>query len=343
MTFSKALDKVFFWVKCARYQSYAQSFLPAILAFAVVAGKDEYELTCVDFVLGGLAVLGVILAHSGVNLLDDYFDYTSHSVQKRKEMVDGGMRARSLKCAYLDSGMATPKQLLCVAILFCLIATACGTVIYLCRGIPILVCFTVGAFLAFFNSAPPIRLSYHYLGELVVGALFGPVLMSGVSYSLCGQLDSSVVFLSIPMGILVANILYVHSILDLEADKRAGKFTFAALWGNQRRAVAFCGLLLATCYLSVIAGVILKALSPVSLLVMVTVPVALELFLSMKLYLRDPDKPVERKRWHGPMECWDRICKAGISWFMFRWYLSRNLLTMFAICLLTSIIISYFA
>ncbi len=333
----KLLAKLFFWIKCARYQSFAQSFLPAVLAFTVIVTKKEYSLHSLDVLLGVFALVGVILAHSSANLFDDFFDYTSQAVKKRREMVDGGIRARSLKCSYLDMGLTSVKHLLYVAIAFGLVATSLGGVILYYRGLPIVICFLIGVVLAFFYSAPPFKFSYHGLGEIIVGLLFGPVVMSGISYSVCGKLDPSVIFLSIPMGILAANILYVHSILDLEPDKRAGKYTLAALIGSQKSAVRFGGLLLLACYAVVIIGVLLKYLNVTTLLVLCSAPLAFELYRVMNLYLKDPGKKIQRKFYHGPMECWDMINKAGIDWFMFRWYLARNLLTIFAICLFISI------
>lgn len=334
--------RIVFWFKCARYQSFAQSLLPAVLAFTTILTEESFNLNIIDVGLGLLAIVGVIFAHASANLFDDYFDYTSKAVQKRKEMTDGGIRARSLKCSYLSDDLASVKQLLVVSIFWGLIATCIGGIILLCRGIPILIYYLIGLILAFFYSAPPLKLSYHGLGELVVGLLFGPVLMSGVSIATCGSLPSIIIFLSVPMGILAANILYIHSIMDLEPDKRAGKFTLAALMGTEYRAVTFCGCSLLVCYGIIIVGIVLKFLPISMLLVLVSSPIALELYKSMRSYLTTAEKnnQVTRKFFHGPMECWDRICHAGIDWFMFRWYLARNLMTAFSVCILVSVILS---
>lgn len=342
MYLSNFCKRILFWIKCARYQSYAQSLLPAALAFAVVVTKRDYALSMGDILLGVFAIFGVVLAHSSANLFDDYFDYSSKAVQKRREMIDGGIRARSMKCVYLDSGMATTRELLLVSVIMGALGTLFGGIILVYRGLPIFVCFLIGVVLAFFYSAPPLRLSYRGFGEFVVGLLFGPVLMSGVSYAVCGRLDSSVSFLSIPMGILAANILYVHSIMDLDPDKRAGKYTLAALMGSKRTATLFCGFLLFACYAVVIAGVFCKYLPPATLIVLLSFPIAFALFKAMWIYLNNPDQKIERKAFYGPMECWDMICKAKIDWFMVRWYLARNLLTAFAVCAFLSILVNNF-
>ncbi len=332
MNFKSTLKLLNFWIKNARYQSFAQSFIPALIALVFVANKGDGAVW-----LGVLAVLGVLLAHSGANLFDDYFDYRSESVKKRREMLDGGIRARSMKCAYIESGQATLKQLFIVATLFCLSAICAGAVVFYYRGLPVFICFCIGAILAFFYSAPPLRLSYRGFGELVVGLLFGPTVMTGVSYATCGRFDFGALILSIPLGILAANILYVHSIMDFEPDMRAGKRTLVALVGSAKNAIRVCGLFLFVGYASIVCGVFFGALNPWTLLVFVSAPLAFELYRDMKLYVEQPEKKLERKIWHGPMECWDMICKAKIDWFMFRWYLSRNLMSAFALCLLTGL------
>ena len=336
------IKKILFWINCSRWPSFAQSFWSALLALVVVLCDRDQTLDWRDVLLGALAVLGVPLAHAGANLFDDYFDYVSHAVRRRKEMVDGGVRARSQKCAYLDSGKATTRQLFVAAGVFCLLATICGLVVLVFRGPVLLIPIASGGLLAFFYSAPPFRLSYRGLGEVVVGLIFGPIVMSGVSLATCGRLTPSVAWLSVPMGILAANILFVHSIMDLDPDLRAGKRALAALLGSPSRAVAFDGDLLITCYFAVIIGVVFGSVSPFALIVLATTPMAIELFLSMRIYLKDPEKVPEPKWFRGPMGSWELIARAGLGWFVFRWYLARNLLTFFALCLLVSTLLARF-
>lgn len=330
----RALKTVGFWLKNARCTSFAQSFMPTALAAFFVFDSPDFNVN-----LALLAVVGVVLAHFGANLLDDYFDYRCEAVQKRREMLDGGMRARSMKCRYLEDGSTTVGRLLAAGLAFCGAALACGATIWLERGAGTLIFAGIGAFLAFFYSAPPFRLSFRGLGELTVGALFGPTAMCGVAFSACGRFDWGVFVVSIPMGLLVANILYVHSIMDLEPDLRAGKRTLAALAGTPRRAVALCGALLTAIYLAVAVGVAVGALAPTTLTVFLSAPLAVALYRSMREYLRDPEKRPERKFWHGPMEAWDLRVKAGIDWFMFRWYMARNLTIAFTLCVFVSVIV----
>ncbi len=324
---------ILFWLHNSRYHSAKQSLYAAILALVMVSGDPEFRLG-----LGILAALGVVLAHLSANLLDDYFDFKGGAVESRQKMVDGGMRARSKKCSYLLEGKATLGQLFAVGIGVGVVAAAIGAVLFFYRGWPIFYAFLIGALLSYFYSAPPLKLSFHGLGEISVGILFGPVLMFGVAYAACGRFDSGVMLISISVGILVANILYTHSILDLEPDRRAQKRTLAVLLGTPRRAVWGSAFLLAFIYLPIVYGWLRGIFNPIFFLTLLTIPWAVELWRLLRIYAIDPDRPVKRSLWLGPMEYWKVFENLGITWFMIRWFLSRNLLTFFCVLAVISVL-----
>ena len=315
-----------FWLDCARWQAFGQSLLPAVLALVLVWGEDGFSLSA-----GILAVLGVLLVHTSTNLLDDYFDYRCESVQVRQAMVDGGMRARSHKCHYILSGATTLGRLLAAALVFGGLAVVIGLYLVWLRGAGIAAIAAAGAFCCYFYSAPPIRLSFHYLGEAAVGVVFGPILMSGVSLAACGRVSAPVLFFSIPIGILVTNIVYTHAILDFEPDRRAGKNTLAVFFGSPKRAFWLMFAMVIAAYVIPAAAVAGGRLSPKMLLMLLTLPMACGLIRSVRRFVRAPNETVRRRFWMGPMEYWPQICQAGIDWYMVRWYLSRNLLTFYCV------------
>ena len=328
-------NQLMFWLHNARYNSYKQSLMPGILALLYATGKPTFEL-----IPGLLAIAGVVLAHLGANLFDDYFDFKSGSVEHRKSMIDGGMRARSKKCHYLLGGKTTSGTLFLVSLLISAAAGMIGLYLWYLRGNMILYCLLIGAFLSFFYSAPPFRLSFHGLGELTVCLLFGPVLMFGVHYSACGEVDWTIMYLAGSVGLLVANILYTHSILDLEPDRSAGKKTLAVLLGSVKASVCGAAVLLLLVYLPLVIGVYLKSLPPCFLWSLITAPLAWILWRLLVLYEKHPEQRVRKTIWMGPMECWDLIVKNDLDWFMIRWFVSRNLLTAFCFVLILATIIA---
>jgi 1,4-dihydroxy-2-naphthoate octaprenyltransferase len=65
--------------------------------------------------------------------------------------------------------------------------------------------------------------------------------------------------------------------------------------------------------------------------VCISLPWAVKLFLSVREFKSDPQSKVAFQGWYGPMGNWDAICQANLDWFMFRWYLARNIMTAFAL------------
>jgi len=288
---------------------------------------------------GLLALLGVVVGHLGLNLFDDYFDYRKKRQDYRTAMVHEGFRARISKCTYLTSGQATVGQLLTVACIVCGIALTLGALLFYFRGMPILYLALTAGLLGISYSGPPLRLSYYGLGEAVIAVMFGPLAMTGVYYAASGVFSPLILFVSLPVGLLVCNIVYVHSILDYEPDKKAGKHTLAVLLGNRKFMLVALAVILFFPYLIIAYGAI-KYISPYYLLVFLCLPIAIALFSSMIAFVRDPKARPVRKAWMGPMARWEKIVAGGIDWFMLRWYMSRNLLTVFCLIIIIASFLS---
>lgn len=315
-----------FWFINTRYHALAQSLLPALLAVSLAYGRENFSP-----VLALLAVIGVELAHMAINLFDDYFDYRHQNSGYREAMAREGMRARIAKCPYLTSGQANLSQLLAVCVGLAGLAVLCGLPIFIARGAPIVWLVVATGLLGLAYSGWPLRLSYRGLGELQIGLVFGPLMMGGVYYSACGSFSPSLLLISVPIGLLVMNIVYTHAIMDVEPDKRVGKMTMAVLVGSSFARLTVLALVLAIPYAMVAAGVGAKSLPPANLLALLTLPLAIALFKYMLQYVRDPVRPVSRRFWMGPMSRWEVVTKNGIEWFMVRWYMARNLLLFFCL------------
>jgi len=329
------MNKILFWLKHARSIALPQSAMPSVLAVCMASQWEGFSIF-----VGLLAVLGVMAGHLSINLFDDYFDYKVKKTDFRSRMEHQGMRARISKCTYLTSGEATLKQLLIACFVFGAIALFIGFILFLYRGPVILLLAAITGLTGIFYSGPPFRLSYHGLGEIVIGIVFGPLLMAGVFYAACGVFDRSIFFVSVPVGLLVANIVYSHSIMDYEPDKEVGKMTFAILLKSKRLMLACLALLLVLTFSILVSGVISGYLSLFYLLPLLTIPMAVSLFYLMIEFVRDPKRSFAPRFWMGPMGNWRRIQEVGVDWFMIRWLLARNLLSFFCIILMLASLIS---
>jgi 1,4-dihydroxy-2-naphthoate octaprenyltransferase len=97
------------------------------------------------------------------------------------------------------------------------------------------------------------------------------------------------ILVGLPLGILTAGILYVNEFPDTDADKSKGRNQLVARWGKAAAAARFKALMAAV-YLIPVAGVLAGAVSPVALLVLVTLPKA---WTTVKLLGQSYDKVME--------------------------------------------------
>lgn len=334
------MNKVKFWFNNARPVALPQSVMPAITAFCLAMRQDGFS-----WWIGLLAIIGGCLAHLGMNLADDYYDYKKKETGFRDSLAREGIRARTTKCPYIVSGEATLQQTFRVVILYGILALIPGVIVFAMRGWPILIIVVIAIFLGESYSGDPLRLSYRGFGELDIGAMFGPLLMMGVYYAACGQFSLELIAPAVSMGLLVTNVLYVHSVLDIEADQKAQKNTLAAVLKTGKKRLAAAWLIIFVPYIVTAVMAIVTGILPLVteeatagggwnllyLLVFVTLPWAIKLFTSIQEFVKDPSSEVTFKGWYGPMKNWEHIVAGKLDWFMFRWYLARNLLTAFAL------------
>lgn len=327
------------WLLNSRTIALPQSMLPAIAAVAIASTVADFNIF-----LAIIGIIGVVFGHLGSNLFDDYFDHTKMHSDYKEKLAHTGVRARIAKCDYLTSGKNTVPQLLAASVIFSGFALIVGFVIWIFRGNEVIYFAAVAAFFGLSYSGFPFKFSYRGMGELVIGLMFGPLLMSGVYFAACGAFSWAILFLSIPVGLLVTNIVYSHSILDFEPDKLANKRTLAVLINNKKGMLVvsfFCNF---SPFIIIAIGAIFGYLSYWYLLVFATFPMASNLFYLMFQYYKNPYKEDwTPKFWMGPMEKWEEKTKAGLGWFLIRWMLARNLLSFFCLIIATvSIFISIF-
>ncbi|MCL2008814.1 MAG: prenyltransferase [Treponema sp.] len=330
----KTAQTALFWLRNARGGALFHSFFPTVLALTMAGSSEGFSL-----LMGLIALVGVFSAHMSVNLLDDYFDYINKSPTVREDLVHRGIRARLGKCEYLTSNSASVKQLKTVITVLGCFALTCGVIIFLFRGVTVLILLAIAAILGISYSGGPLKLSYRGLGGLAILLLFGPLLMMGVYFSAAGVLDFSVIFVSISTGLLVVNAGHIHDIMDFEPDKEVGKMTFSVLLGSKRAMLIALVIILACIFGAVAAGVFTGFLSSFYLFVFLSLPLAVALYWMTSVFVHEPDREFAPAPWMGPMPGWAQIKEAGIDWFMIRWYLARNLQTLFCLLLIASSLI----
>ena len=324
-------NKLTFWIKNARSIALPQSIVPAILAISIASYHPDFS-----WWLALIALFGVICAHLGFNLADDYFDYRHNDVEARKKVTEQGFRTHMEKCHYIESGAATTRDLLFAVCTFLAVAAVAGLVVLFFRGWAIAVIALIGLLLGISYSGKPLELGYHGLGELVIGLMFGPLLMIGMQYAACGVFSETIIWTSAAVGLLVTNIVYSHAVLDLKADTQANKMTFARLLKSRNLMLAFSALFNISPFIIVIIGIVFGRLHWAYLCVLPLLPMGVYIIYSLKAHLDNKEIPFEPRWWMGPMGNFDAYRQHNMDWFLIRWLVARNLVTFF--CLILTIV-----
>jgi len=215
-----------------------------------------------------LATLAVVFINAGTNLTNDYFDHQSRSDDINREATpfSGGSRV-------IQENLISPGRIYRTSLIFFGLAALIGLYLTFARGLLVLVIGILGVLSGYFYTASPIRIGYRGWGELVVGLNCGPLVVAGAYYVQAQTLSLEALFISIPVGLLIAAVLYINEFPDHACDKVAGKNTLIVTMGRERARKGFYSLLLGT-YLFIILGTILRIVPWTVIVSLLTFPLA---------------------------------------------------------------------
>lgn len=331
------MSKIGFWIKNARSISLPQSALPCLTAVVLCIGQEGFL-----WWLALPVLLGICAAHLGMNLADDYFDY-KHDSRTRADISSTSVRARMEKCHYLGEGKAIVSQLGWAIVFFLGFAALMGATAFAAQwlihgwqaAMGIVIYAVLGLVVGINYSGKPLELGYHGLGELVIGLMFGPLNMLGVQAALTGTPFSwQMLCMSVGIGCMVTNIVYVHSVMEVNADAELGKMTFARLLKNKAVMIIFIGFFALMPFAMLALGIAMGWWSAWYLLTLATLPMSVYLIHSTRLFAFGLPRNDTPHWWMGPMGDWEDYKKAGIDWFLYRWLLARNICTFFCLILM---------
>jgi len=247
------------WYQASRPPFFVATLVPLTLGGVVAHAAGHWNT------LRWVAVLvAAFLVHLCTNLANDYFDYIAGT-------DEGGALGGS---RVVHEGKITLNELRNALIILYGIAFVLGVWIVWDSQVWWLIgVMGFSFFSSLFYTAPPVRYGYLGLGELFVGINMGPIMVAGTAAAVAGTFIPRALWLSAPIGLMVALILYYQSLPDIETDRAAGKRTIAvrlgnpaAIWGVR----LFVASTLATIVLLVAAGQV----HPIALVSLVTVALA---------------------------------------------------------------------
>ncbi|MFA6988713.1 MAG: prenyltransferase, partial [Candidatus Gastranaerophilaceae bacterium] len=300
------IENIIFWLKAARVHTLPMSFMSWLVVFCL-ALKDGGNI-----LLGILALIGVMLAHLGVNLIDDYFDYKNEVGTIKSSEEKKSIKMQKGKCKYLLDGKATLKQTLITTAIYFALAAGIGLILTIICGWPVVVIVLVASIFCLLYP----KLTYCGLSEFAVGMTFAPLLFIGTYFVMTGAFSGYVVLVSISTGLLTIGLLHTHALMDYDFDIKENKKTLCTILKSKQNALLVLGIMTFTAYINIAVCVYLNIFPIQTLITFVTLPLAITLILQMKMHIEQPQIIPERKFWMGPMENWEEIQAANAQSFM---------------------------
>ncbi len=264
------VDPVTRWLILARVSVVVMTVTSGVIGGLLAVRGDAF-----DAPLFLLTILGLTLAHTASNLVNDFWDFHHGADTPDSPRVNYGPHPLTEKAAQLSS-----FTLITAAILVA--ATAIGVYLTVASGPGVLVFALSGAFVLLLYSGGPLPLKYFGLGEIAVFVVWGPLMIGGAYYVMAGELPLWVVLASIPYALGVTTVLMGKHLDKLDFDRTRKIGTLPLLLG-EATARRLTQLLSLAMYASVL-GLVVWQRMPGLLLVAGALPL-------LRLVLRTYDAP----------------------------------------------------
>jgi len=239
------MTRMFTWVVIMRLPFLSATLVPIFIG-AAVANLAGFS---VDWGWLGLTLLGGSLLHIGTNTSNDYFDHISGTDEANFNYSNVGLNGGSRS---IQMGLISPRGMLTVAITAFALSAVVGIPLINKAGMSVLWLGLIGFISGLFYTAPPFRFSSRKgFGELIIGLNFGPLMVAGSALIQTGKLLPEAFLAGIPIGFLVAAIVYMNEFPDHDSDKITGKNTLIVVFGPEKARAGYVSLVVGA-FLSIV-------------------------------------------------------------------------------------------
>ena len=268
-------DKVSFfhkWWVSSRPFSFPASTMPVIFGTVLAVFIGEFEFNLLNFIL---AFLGMLILHSGSNILNDIVDYQK-GIDQMLTPVSGGVIRKII----------TIKEAKKAVIILFGIGILIGLYLTIRTTSMLLVIGGIGVLIGLLYTAnTKFALKYRALGDFAVFLNFGIFGALGAWFVQANSLSWIPVIWVIPMAILVIGILHANNWRDIKSDTEGNIYTIASLLGD-KKSLWYYGFLIFGPYIFILLLIIIPNLFAIELLAMpyvflitlLTLPMALQLW-----------------------------------------------------------------
>jgi 1,4-dihydroxy-2-naphthoate polyprenyltransferase len=220
-----------YWLTAIRPRTLLVAVAPVLVGTAL-AWHDTGTLAVLIL---GATVLTALLIQVGTNLHNDVADF-------ERGADDPGTRLGPRRAT--AEGWLRPAQVRRAALLSFATAFFVGLWLAWQGGWPILAIGLASIACAWAYSGGARPIAYSALGELFVWVFFGLAAVAGSYYLQAGRFDAMALAAGALLGLPAAAVLVVNNYRDMDNDRRAGRRTFAVVFGARASRIEYGTLLL---------------------------------------------------------------------------------------------------
>jgi len=235
-----------------------------VLVGVAAAAYDGFDLHPLHVIL---TLVGAILAHISVNVLNDYFDYRSGiDLATKRTPFSGGS-------GILPAGLLKAQQVYLLGLASLIGVGAIGIYFTFEYGWAILPLGILGMVVIYLYTTHITK--NPLLCAFAPGLGFGPLMVVGTYFTQTGEYSLTAGLASLVPGFLVSNLLLLNQFPDVEADKVAARRHIPIAYGRRFSARVYAVLMLAT-YVSLASAVGFGVLPLTALIGLLTLPLAVK-------------------------------------------------------------------
>ena len=256
------------WIRAARLRTIPLSISGILVGSAAALLKNEFNVSV--FIL---AILTTVCYQLLSNFANDYGDGIKGTDNDErlgpKRILQSELisRAQLRQAIFVISAVAVLLTILLVYSAFGLSNTALTFLGLGFLAIVAAIRYTVG------SSA----YGYMGFGDLFVFLFFGCVSVLGSHYLYTYELDLSLIFPAISIGLFSVGVLNINNMRDRVNDKQHGKTTIAVRLGAEKAALYQLALVVIPVILTLVYGLIYHAISFILMSFILIIPISLHL------------------------------------------------------------------
>lgn len=205
------------WMAAARPKTLAAAIVPVAVGSAMAYRAGSFKVSA-----SVIALLVALLIQIGTNFTNDLYDFLKGADTKKRL---GPLRV-------MNAGLVSEPQMRGAIYIVFGLAFMLGMILVVQTSWWLLAVgiFSIISGLAY--TAGPYPLAYNGLGDIFVFIFFGLVATAGTFYVNAETVTIASLISSVPVGLLITNILVVNNYRDADQDKIAGKRTTAVIFGK---------------------------------------------------------------------------------------------------------------